>query len=370
MLRFETTTDAEGRYRFGGLPPHTTGEVTLHPDDNDPDTDGITARRFRVDGPAPFTLPSLLVPVPRKPAADAGPTVKLIDMPRPVPVPAGPSRDEVQALIRSIGRDPVTPKLVDRLVARSHPRLAPPPFDQIRQLATDPDFAREMDDLAHDVLHRPLDTIMLLRCALEYWVDRSNADMRISLRTWSERDRGKRLPIRGLVTDAANGRPIVGARVSCDIHDFTDDGFILTDVQGRFTLRIPPEAHRYLGSAELIEPLKEVPLWIEAEGRASGLRFVPLVAGGPDEEQPCQVGPEAPFFGAVVDTSGRPVAGALVLASAPNRASVTGQSTPERIADMSRTFAALTGAGAFRSRRDAAARLQAAGRNRDQASTI
>ncbi|MHB1558603.1 MAG: hypothetical protein ACYC61_14190 [Isosphaeraceae bacterium] len=69
-LRFEATTDAEGRYRFLGLPPGTNGRVSLDIGESDPGVDGTTTRGFQVEGRSAFTLPDLIAPRPRKPGVD------------------------------------------------------------------------------------------------------------------------------------------------------------------------------------------------------------------------------------------------------------------------------------------------------------
>ena len=306
-LRFSTLTDDKGRYRFTGLPTGTQGNVSLETHGL-PEPDSIWWKAFRVYGPTPIALPNLIVANPGtqtavklRPGEVPGrrpPTVKPIEMPRPATVPAGPSRAKVEAMLRALGRDPVTPTLIDRVIARFHPRLRPPPFDRVRQLATDPEFVWHMDELTREVLHRPLDTIMLLRCAIEYRVGHEDSFMKQPLRDWADSDRAARITIRGKVEEEETSRPIRGAQVSTDIHDFTDAGFVVTDDQGRFKLEVPPRSTWYLGSMELNFDMEYVPLWVEADGRASALRFVPLDAAARDEDQGIRMKPETPFFGA------------------------------------------------------------------------
>jgi uncharacterized GH25 family protein len=162
------------------------------------------------------------------------------------------------------------------------------------------------------------------------------------LRGWADRDLRARIIIRGKVQDIQTNRPVQGARVSTDIHDFTDDGFVLTDAQGQFTLSVPPGSNEYLGSIELRTHLKHVPLWVEADGRASALQFVTFDAATRNEEQVVLLKPETPFFGAVVDTSGRPVVGAVVKVYPTRRASITGGPILDDLVDLPGTFAVQT----------------------------
>lgn len=69
-LRFETTTDADGRYRFLGLPPGTKGRVALDTGESEPEADDTTVRGFQVERRSAFTLPDLIAPSPRKPGVD------------------------------------------------------------------------------------------------------------------------------------------------------------------------------------------------------------------------------------------------------------------------------------------------------------
>jgi hypothetical protein len=176
-LTKEAWSDDRGRYTFTGLVAGAYCEIWTFEGVEKPAHDGIFTRDFKVDSSVPISLPSLIVPALSARAADAAAEVhgyrmpvKLAAMARPATIPAGPSRAEIEDLIRAIGRDPATTRLVDRVVARFHPRLWTGDFNYVHRLATEPEFVQRMDGLARTALGKPLDTIMLLRCVTTYEV--------------------------------------------------------------------------------------------------------------------------------------------------------------------------------------------------------
>ena len=286
QLRRVAWSDDRGRHTFTGLVVGAYCEILTFEGGEKPARDGIFTRGFKVDSPVPISLPSLIVPTPSAQAADAAAEhggyrdlpVKLAAMARPTTIPAGPSRAEIEDLIRVIGRDPAATRLVDRIVARFHPRLWTGDFNYVRRLATEPVFFQRMDGLARAALGKPLDTIMLLRCVTTYQVGYDDAIMKSLLQRWLADDRAPRTPIRGAIVDQRTNLPVRGARVSTDLHDFTDEGFVRTDDDGRFRLSASPRSTWYVGFMELRNDLKHVAVWTEADGYASALRFVPLGA--------------------------------------------------------------------------------------------
>lgn len=68
-LRFDAVTDGEGRYIVTGLPVGTSGQARLdNADTQDAGPIRVNTRSFRVEGPAPITLPGLIAPSRRRPA--------------------------------------------------------------------------------------------------------------------------------------------------------------------------------------------------------------------------------------------------------------------------------------------------------------
>ena len=158
QVKEEVWTDDHGRYTFTGLVVGAYCEVQHLAHSDKPSGFGVFSRDFNVESSVPISLPGLIVPAPATREANAnamgygGPSlpIKFAAMDRPPTVPAGPSRAEIEALIRTIGRDPITTRLVDRVAARFDPRLWQGDFDYIRRLAALPAFVERMDSLARE----------------------------------------------------------------------------------------------------------------------------------------------------------------------------------------------------------------------------
>jgi protocatechuate 3,4-dioxygenase beta subunit len=338
----DAVTDAHGRYTFSGLVVGAHCRVSSYEGEARRLDGAVFTRGFRVESAVPTTLPSLIFPDRPLPQASIGAKenedgrlpVKFAPLARPATVPAGLSRAEIEALIQAIGRDPISPRLVDRIMERFHPRLWPNDFDDIRPVALDPAFVQRMDGLARDVLGKSLDTIMLLRCAIAYQPGFDDAIMKSLLKQWLANDRTPRSTVRGAVIDHETFLPIRNARVATDLHDFTDFGFVRTDEQGRFRLSVTPGSTWNVGYMELLNDLKHVPVYVEADGYASALRFVPVDEIEKAEDFEIALLPEAPLFGTVVDRSGRPIAGASVQAEATWATFITGGPKPRDFLDV------------------------------------
>ena len=157
--------------------------------------------------------------------------------------------------------------------------------------------------------------------------------MKALLRAWLAHDRAARTTIRGTIIDQGTNRPVRDARISTDLHEFTDEGFVRTDELGRFRLTIAPGSTMFLGPMELRHDLKHVPVWARANGYALALRFVPVGDTTRAEDLTIGLKPEAPLFGTVVDPSGRPVAGAVVEVAPVWATFMTGGPKPDNFVD-------------------------------------
>jgi beta-lactamase regulating signal transducer with metallopeptidase domain len=231
---------------------------------------------------------------------------------RPRTTASGPSRSEIADLIRTIGRDPVSAAIVDRIVAMYHPRfLWSLDFDRMKQVATDPAAFSHLDRLSQEVQGKRLDTLMLLRAASMYHRGYDDAMMKQMLRQWIAEAGWPVETIRGSVVEAETGKPIPFP------HVYSDESIASTDQEGKFEIRV----RRRPGST------KPNALWLEADGFASG-HF--LVKDG--REPRITLEHDAPFFGMVVDHEGKPLAGAEVRARVHPALVMLGDATrPEEI---------------------------------------
>jgi beta-lactamase regulating signal transducer with metallopeptidase domain/protocatechuate 3,4-dioxygenase beta subunit len=293
----QARTDAEGRYRFDGLMPGSHCEVGIDDlDEGDPAYPGGLVRHLlEVKAGAGNTFPDAVVrgrskvevPVPDVPVG--GPVA-----PRPRTVAGGPSRSEIADLIRAIGRDAVSAELIDRVAAWFHPRfLWGRDFDRLRQVVTDQETVAWLDGLSRETCGRPIETRLLLRAAMLAHNGYDGMMMKQFLREWAAEEAAPATRIRGTVTDRGTGRPMPFPRV------FSDQTIGRSDERGRFEITVRRRAGASGG----------VPLWVEADGHASGqVEFR-------GQELQVALEPDVPFFGRVVDPEGRPVAGAEVQAS-------------------------------------------------------
>ena len=209
-----------------------------------------------------------------------------------------PSRAAPRAEIKhscAIGRDPVTPELVDHVGLWFRPQhLWARSLESTRQRATDPGFVGRIDRLANEVLGKPADTLTLIHEARVYHVGNDDAELKASLFRHANPPKGS-VTIEGVVSNQSTGQPVSGAEV------YTNDVLVRTTSAGRFFLKAVPSGET------------RIRLWIQAEGYAFGDVSVDV---GKPVELVVGLSPELPFVGKVVDPEGRPVGGAVVRARA------------------------------------------------------
>jgi uncharacterized GH25 family protein len=227
----------------------------------------------------------------------------------PPTIPSGPSRSEIADLIRTIGRDPVSRELVDRIVATFHPRfLWSREFARMKQVAMDQEAVKHLDAIARDVQAKPLDTLSLLRMARHYRAGYDDAMMRQFLRERIAEENLPSMTIRGTVVDEVNQLPIPFPRV------YSDKAIAPADEHGRFELKVQKKTGAFPG----------ISLWVEADGHTSGDFLVKK-----DEDLRIALRRDVPFFGKVVDSEGKPVEGAEVRARVHRALMVLGDTKPE-----------------------------------------
>jgi RNA polymerase sigma factor (sigma-70 family) len=205
----------------------------------------------------------------------------------------GPSRDEVEALLRTIGRDPVTPELVDRATSFFRPRARQSGgFELVKRRVTDPAFVGRLDAIVKGLFGKPADSLTLIEWATFRSTGYDDAYIKKQMKETAERRAAQPLTIRGTVFDEKDGRLLPGA-VVC-----TGEALARTDEGGRFTLSIPRPREPYVrlyfertGYAlnEVVIPLEAIP---QANDRRFGLLKQELIAG------------------CVFDHAGKPISGA------------------------------------------------------------
>ena len=207
-----------------------------------------------------------------------------------------PARKEIEALIRAIGREPVSDELVDRIDGLFRPRWARNKvFEDARRKATDPAYVAKLDLLAREVSEKPADTRALIHFASLYNIDNGLA-IRAAMKTEQDREKEPRKTIKGQILDDDSGRPIQGAVVS------TEDGVIgRTNAKGVYTLKV-----RSPGNPTTFS------ITIEAPGFALTRTAFDWKEMAEPEVQDYRLPRATPFGGRIVDPQGKPIAGAEV----------------------------------------------------------
>jgi len=208
----------------------------------------------------------------------------------------GPTRAEIEDLIRSLGRDPVTPELVDRIDSLYRPRCASQRIfsDLMRKLA-DKDLVARIDAVALEETKKPASTRALI-FRLTSSADGEGVDaLRLAFRDDREREEGTWKTVRGKVMEEGiGGRPISGAVVSGVPGVMTR-----TDARGNYTLKVRP-------------PKGEFPLilTVEAPGYALTRSYIAWADMPESDTKDFRLPEAVPFGGRVIDGKGRPIAGA------------------------------------------------------------
>ena len=204
-----------------------------------------------------------------------------------------PSRKEIEALIRAIGRDPVTDELVDRIDGLFRPRWSGHRrFEEVRREATDPTYVAKLDALAREVFKKPADARSLIQFAKNYDFDDGGSAIRAVWKAEEAADKEPRKTIQGQIVDDDSGRPIQGAVVS------TANGTIArTDAKGNYTLKAASPGQQ-----------TRLALTIEAPGFALTTTVLDWKEMEEPEVQDLRLPRATPFGGRVVDAKGKPIA--------------------------------------------------------------
>ena len=208
----------------------------------------------------------------------------------------GPSRKDIEDLIREIGRDPVSPELVDRIDSVFRPRWASHrKFAEARVRVADKAFLANMDMLYKEVNEKPgkADTRAVVYRAINIPFPPSIDELREQFRDDADREVAPWKTLKGRVLgDEIGGKPIAGAIVSS-----ISGTLARTDAKGEFTLKMrAPKA-----------PFPQT-ITVEAPGRALtqyGYKWDDL----PEvQTEVFRIPPSVTFGGRVLDPKGNPIA--------------------------------------------------------------
>ncbi len=207
---------------------------------------------------------------------------------------AAPTRAQIEALLRDLGRDPVTPELVDRIDALYRPKLAPSrKLDDLKASLADPAFVARLDALAKDLTGKPADSRTLIYRAVSTGPSEEPATVLESMRDDLEREAAPRKTIRGRVIDAETNRPIAGAVISVFSGMETR-----TDAQGEYVLKF----RKVRGPTQMA-------VYVEAPGHALTATTIEWTTLGESQRVDFRMPKEVWFRGRVIDTRGKPIEG-------------------------------------------------------------
>ena len=301
-------TDAEGRYRFSGMPVGSAAEVMVtDPSNSEPGKSGYVSKKTAVINTDGADVPDLVVPVANgnradpkmKQAGGAGLDVNVnvdVNAKAIASRSALPSRAEMEAIVRAIGREPVTPELIDLAWLMTFPEFKwSANSERIKAVVADTGFLQRIDEVSQAVSGHPADTLTILGSAIAYHVGDDIAMLQDSLRQTIELAKKPVSPVRGKVVEAGTGKPIVGALV------YVSDALARTDASGAFFLK--PLTSRPNGGL----------VWVRADGFATSA-FPVLKATHETVDLQAEMSADQPIVGRVVDSNDKPIAGANVWA--------------------------------------------------------
>jgi protocatechuate 3,4-dioxygenase beta subunit len=209
----------------------------------------------------------------------------------------GPTRKEIEELIRRIGRDPVSVELVDRIDGLFRPRWSSQRrYDDAVRRVDDTEFLALIDAAAIELTKKPADTrTFLFRAAIEY----ESADLnsiREAMRDDLHRETLPKKTIKGRVVDDRNGKPITGAVVGS-----ISGNLARTDARGNYVLKTRPP--------KTTNPLS---ITIEAPGYALTQTYFAWDDMANEVTSDQRLMPAIVFGGQVIDPQGKPIAGAVL----------------------------------------------------------
>ncbi|WP_422931866.1 M56 family metallopeptidase [Singulisphaera sp. PoT] len=219
-------TNAEGRFIIGGTVPGSSHEISVE--------EGIHRygyRKFGVKRVDEANLGEIIIEKLDDEKDRANPSSGRIPQGKPGPGGVGnakaPTRDEVEALIKWMGRDPVTPELIDRAWLLTRPQFnGHVDLDRVRSFVGEPELVKTFDEAATVRTDHPPDTLRLLGQAIRY-LGGSDVDALRLFQLREEKASGPSQPlVRGHVVEAETGRPIAGALV------YASDALARTDASG------------------------------------------------------------------------------------------------------------------------------------------
>jgi beta-lactamase regulating signal transducer with metallopeptidase domain/protocatechuate 3,4-dioxygenase beta subunit len=280
-------TDADGRFSSGGLVVGAHCELAVHHSD-DSDFGEVSVREQPVNGPDPIRLADIVVPG-RQPPPGPGAARPPSDGLERKMISTRPSRGELEALLRAIGRDEVNAALIDRAALLFRPQFAWR-YDRAYVARVHPNapLVKRIDAISQELYGRHPDSLKVLSIALTYLAGYDDAALRQDFEEKAVRDAERGPTVRGTVIDAESHEPVAGALV------YTRDSVVRTGQNGEFELALHSRPRDGL-------------VWIEADGRALAAISSKTIEGF---GQRVELVRDQPIVGQILDANDKPIAGA------------------------------------------------------------
>ncbi|WP_422927007.1 sigma-70 family RNA polymerase sigma factor [Singulisphaera sp. PoT] len=204
----------------------------------------------------------------------------------------GPSRDDIEALIRKIGRDEPTPELVDQITSFFRPRVLQRTehWEYLVRRVSEPSFVSRMDVLARELTGKPADTRNLICRASHDHIGRQDDLHRVEMRDDLSRQAEATKTLRGRVLDD-RGKPIPEAVVS------TWGAIARSDQAGQFTLHFKRSRTPF------------AKIFFEAKGYGLTEAIFLTDEVHAEDRYTYKLSKQKPCMGRVVDAADKPIAG-------------------------------------------------------------
>ena len=230
--RFPThvATDAAGRYEFRGIPVGANIVVVVPIDEDSVDRSGyVNVERAVVRGPDPIKMDDVVL---HKKNETAVGRARLTPLPGAAAYrPVAPTRAVCETLLREIGRDPVTPEMVDQAWLLTRPQFhGYANLKEVREVLGEPQMIGSIDEIARGLTGKPADSLTVFQGALGYGTGWYDEAVRRQITEWRADRQRAAITVRGAVVEEETGKPVAGAIV------YASDGLARTDAAGRFQL--------------------------------------------------------------------------------------------------------------------------------------
>ncbi len=224
-------TDADGRYEFRGIPVGAYVQVVVPIDEDSVDRSGyVNVEHAVVRGPDPIEMDDVVL---RKKNVKAAERAQITPLPGAAAYqPVAPTRSVCEAVLREIGRGPVTPEMVDQAWLLTRPQFqGRANINEMREALGEQEMISSIDEIARSLTGKPADSLTVFQGALGYGAGWYDEAVRSKITRWrADRERAA-ITVRGTVIEEETGKPVAGAIV------YSSDGLRANRRRGQVSTR-------------------------------------------------------------------------------------------------------------------------------------